>query len=217
MKMKIAIVLSGCGVNDGSEIHEAVMMLLAVVKAGAEPLFFAPDIPQKQVTNHYTKSQIIETRNVLAESARIARGNIKKLSQLHVADADALVFPGGFGAALNLCDFAVRGPECQVEKDVERVVREFHHAKKPIGAICIAPAVIAKVLGSVGVELTIGTDAGTAQALEKMGAKHVNKTVTEIHIDEKNCVVSTPAYMLAQNIAEVEIGVGKLVQALLKM
>lgn len=217
MVKKIAIVLSGCGVKDGSEIHESVLTLLAVVKAGATPLFFAPNASQTTVTNHLTGDSLGEKRNVLAESARIARGEIQDLTRLKASDADAVIFPGGFGAVLNLSDFAKAGPNCSVNAEVARVIQEFHAAKKPIGALCIAPALIAKVLGSKNVKLTVGTDVGTAQALEKMGATHENQPVTDICVDSANRIVSTPAYMLAKNIAEAEIGIMKLVGKIIEM
>lgn len=212
MSKKIAIILSGCGFKDGSEIHESVLTLLSVVQQEATPLFFAPNVKQTTVTNHLSNDSSGESRNVLVESARIARGDIKDIKELSAKQADALILPGGFGAALNLCNFGQKGPDCNANPEVERVVKEFYAAKKPIGAICIAPALIAKVLGQNGIELTIGSDAQTAAALEKMGAKHVNKAVDEIHVDQSNKIVSTPAYMLAKNIAEVQAGVSKLVK-----
>jgi len=217
MSKKIAIVLSGCGFKDGSEIHESVLTILSVVKTGSTPLFFAPDKNQTKVTNHITDDVAEEQRNILNESARIARGNIKDIKKLKASDVDAVIFPGGYGAAVNLCDFALKGPECSVDPEVERVIKDFHKAKKPIGAICIAPALISKVLGTHGVEVTIGTDKQTASAIEKTGSKHINKQVDEIHLDEKNKVVSTPAYMLAQNIAEAEKGISKLVNKVVDM
>lgn len=216
MTKKIAVVLAGCGFLDGSEIHESVTTLLHIYKNGAEARCYAPNISQKTVTNHFTKDAMSESRNVLVEAARIARGDILPLTELKTGDADALIFPGGYGAALNLCDFAQKGTESTVEPQVERVIREFYAAKKPLGFICIAPSFAAKVLGPHGVELTIGTDAATAQKLERMGARHVAKKADEIHVDEKNRVVSTPAYMLAKNIAEVDAGVSKLVSQVLK-
>lgn len=217
MSKKIAIVLSGCGFKDGSEIHESVLAILSVVKAGATPVFFAPDKNQTKVTNHITDDVAEEQRNILNEAARIARGDIKDVKELKASDADAVIFPGGYGAAVNLCDFALKGPDCSVDPEVERVIKDFHHAKKPIGAICIAPALISKVLGPNAVEVTIGTDKQTASAIEKTGSKHINKQVDEIHLDEKNKVVSTPAYMLAQNIAEAEKGISKLVNKVVDM
>lgn len=216
MKKTIAVVLAGCGFLDGAEIHESVTTLLNICKNGAEAKCYAPNIPQKTVTNHVTKDAMNESRNVLVEAARIARGDIKPLTELSANAADALIFPGGYGAALNLCDFAQKGAAGAVEPQVERVIREFHAAKKPLGFICIAPSFAAKVLGSHHVELTIGTDATTAQKLEQMGARHVAKNADEIHVDEKNLVVSTPAYMLAKNIAEVDAGVAKLVAQVLR-
>lgn len=217
MSKKIAIILAGCGVKDGSEIHESVLTLLSVVKEGGEPLFFAPGGDQTTVTNHLTNDSSGEKRNMLIEAARIARGNIKNIKELKVTSADAVIFPGGYGAALNLCDFAKKGADCTVDPEVERVVKEFYAAKKPLGFICIAPAIAAKVLGPQKVKLTIGTDVGTASALQKMGAVHENHPVGDICVDEKNRVVSTPAYMLAQNIAEAEAGISKLVKKIITM
>jgi enhancing lycopene biosynthesis protein 2 len=217
MTKKVAVVLSGCGFLDGSEIHETVVTLLHLYKNGAEPVCFAPNMNQRRVMNHLTKERSSETRNVLVEAARIARSEVSGLDKLKAADFDAVIFPGGYGAALNLCDFGVKGPDCTLEPAVENVLKDFHAAKRPIGLICIAPALGAKAFGSKGVELTIGSDPGTAGALEKLGAKHVNKRADEIHVDEINLVVSTPAYMLAKNIFEVEQGVAKLVVQVLKM
>jgi enhancing lycopene biosynthesis protein 2 len=216
MTKKIAIVLSGCGVNDGSEIHESVITLLSVVKNGATPLFYAPNINQTKVVNHLTGEEVDEKRNVLVESARIARGEIKDLKELKVEDVDAVLFPGGFGAALNLCDFAIKGPNADVNPDVEKVVKDFYQ-KKPIGVICIAPAMLAKVLGEDQVKVTIGTDVDTAEAISQTGAIHENRLVDDICIDEDNKIVSTPAYMLAKDISEVEVGISKLVNQVLKM
>ncbi|MBF0106954.1 MAG: isoprenoid biosynthesis glyoxalase ElbB [Deltaproteobacteria bacterium] len=217
MQKKIAVVLSGCGFLDGAEIHESVLTMLHVTKSGAALHCFAPDIKQTTVTSHLTRDSLGESRSVLAESARIARCDIGDLKKLDAKDFDAVIFPGGFGAALNLCNFGTKGADCTVHPEVERVINAFHQAKKPIGAICIAPAIVARVLGNKGVELTIGTDPGTAQTLEKLGARHVNKKVTEIHYDEKNRVATTPAYMLAQNIAEVDAGVSRLVAKIIEV
>ncbi|OGQ07763.1 MAG: isoprenoid biosynthesis protein ElbB [Deltaproteobacteria bacterium RIFCSPLOWO2_12_FULL_40_28] len=212
MSKKIAVILAGCGFKDGSEIHESVLTLLHLVREGAMPLCFAPNEKQATVTNHVTGDAEGASRNILVESARITRGNIRDIKELKAVDADALILPGGYGAALNLCDFAVKGPNCTVNSQVQRVIQEFYQAKKPIGAICIAPAIVGKVLGSYGIELTIGSDRGTAQALEKMGAKHVNTTVENFHWDSKNKIASTAAYMLAQNIVEAESGISRLIK-----
>ncbi len=214
---KVAIVLSGCGVNDGSEIHEAVLTLLHVVKASGQAEFYAPDIAQHRTVNHLSGKPEAEQRNILKESARIARGHVKDLKRLNSQSADALIFPGGFGAAINLCNFAEAGAHCVVNPEVERVITEFHRDTKPVGFICIAPVIAAKVLGSHGIELTIGNDQETAAAIEAMGARHVKKDVHQIQIDEENKVVSTPAYMLAENIAEAESGIAKLCQAVLEL
>jgi len=215
---KVGVVLSGCGVYDGTEIHEAVITLLALDKAGAKIICMAPDVPQMHVINHVKGEPVAgETRNVMMESARIARGQIKQMNDVNAADLDALIFPGGYGAAKNLSTFAVDGVDCKVNPDVERLVKEIHTAKKPIGFICIAPVIAAKILGQFQPKLTIGSDPGTAQALATMGGKHVNCKVDEVAIDETNKIVSTPAYMLGPSIADVAKGIEKCVQEVLKM
>jgi len=216
---KVGVILSGSGVYDGSEIHEAVITLLAIDRAGAEAVCMAPDIDQMHVINHLTGEVAAgEKRNVLIESARIARGKVKNIKDVSVADFDALILPGGFGAAKNLCDFAVKGPDCNVNPDVARIVKETAAAKKPLAAVCIAPALLAKVLGqSNSPALTIGTDTGTAGALQSMGAKHVNCPVQEFVIDKENKIVSSPAYMLAGRISEAAEGIEKTVKALIDL
>jgi enhancing lycopene biosynthesis protein 2 len=216
---KVGVILSGCGVYDGSEIHEAVITLLALDRAGAEALCMAPDMEQS-VVNHLTGEQVAgATRNVLEESARIARGKIANIATVKAADIDALILPGGFGAAKNLCNFAGKGADCEVHPEVARLVREIVAAKKPLAAICIAPVLIAKVLGNekLAHQLTIGTDPGTAQALTAMGSKHVSCPVREFVVDKQNKLVSTPAYMLAGRISEAAEGIEKTVKAVLEM
>ena len=218
MAKKIGVLLSGCGVYDGAEIHEAVLTLLALDRRGAEAVVCAPDTPQMHVVDH--RSGEVEagaTRNVLVESARIARGAIRDLAQVHADELDGLVLPGGFGAAKNLCDFAVKGPECAVHPEVARLVREVHAQGKPVGAVCIAPAVVARVLGREHPRLTIGTDEATARGLEAMGATHVACSVAELAVDPERKLVSTPAYMLGKRICEVADGIDKAVGALLDM
>jgi len=217
---KIGVVLSGCGVYDGSEIHEAVITLLAIDRAGAEAVCMAPDVDQLHVVNHLTGEPAAgESRNVLVESARIARGNIRDIASVKATDIDALMLPGGFGAAKNLCDFAVKGAECSVNPEVARLVREIVSAKKPLAAVCIAPALIARVLGGdrLSPSLTIGTDAGTAAALETMGGKHVDCPVREFVVDKQNKLITSPAYMLAGRISEAAEGIEKTVKALLEL
>lgn len=220
MAKRIGVILSGCGVYDGSEIHEAVITLLAIDRAGAEAVCMAPDIPQMHVINHLAGEPAEgETRNVLVESARIARGDIKDLASAQVADLDAVILPGGFGAAKNLCNFAVAGPDCEVNPDVARLIREMYIAKKPIAAVCIAPAVLSKVLGDekVAHKLTIGNDEGTAAAMANMGTEHVQCPVEEFIVDPVNKLVSSPAYMLAGSISEAAEGIEKTVQALVDL
>ena len=216
---KVGVILAGCGVYDGSEIQEAVIALLALNRAGAEVQCMAPDI-QQGVVNHLTGEPVEgATRNVLEEAARICRGDITNIASVNTAELDALVIPGGFGAAKNLCDFAVKGPDCEVHPEVARVVREMVAAKKPLAAICIAPALVSKVLGNdkLAHQLTIGTDAGTAAALTAMGSQHIDCPVQDFIVDQQNKIVSTPAYMLAGNIAEAATGIEKTIKALLEL
>ena len=213
--IKVGVVLAGCGVMDGSEIHEAMLTLFFLDKAGAEIICMAPDNDQYHVVNHLTgKEAKGEKRNILVEAARIARGNIKDIKGIKATDLDALIIPGGYGAAKNLCNFAVKGADCTVNPEVERLIKEMHRAGKPIGFICIAPVIAAKVLGA---KVTIGNDKDTADAIEKMGGKHVVRTVDDIAVDGKNKVVSTPAYMLGPTISKVALGIEKLVNKVLEM
>ncbi len=217
MKKKIGIVLSGCGVYDGSEIHEAVFTLLAIDRYGAEAICMAPNA-EFPVVNHLTGEDAGVTRNALVEGARIARGKIRDLAGVTATDIDALIFPGGFGAAKNLCNFAVKGADAEIHPEVARLLQEVVAAKKPIGAICIAPALVAAALGrEYAPQLTIGTDQGTAAAINQTGSSHVNCPVTDIVVDEKNRIVSTPAYMLAGRISEASEGIDKLVKKVISM
>jgi len=212
---KFAVVLSGCGVYDGAEIHEATLTMLAIAKAGASYTIFAPNINQHHVINHLTGEEMPETRNVLVESARIARGKIQDLKEYKPADFDAIVLPGGFGAAKNLSSLAFDGPNCSVNEDVVKAVKSTAEAGKPIGALCIAPAVIAKILGKV--DVTIGNDPGTAGAIEAMGGKHVPATHGEIVIDRNYKVVTTPCYMLDATIDQIETGAKNVIKTILSM
>ena len=216
---RVGVLLAGCGVYDGEEIHEAVLTLLALDRAGARAVCMAPNSPQLHVIDHFTGEVARESRNVLVESARIARGNIRDVALVTADDLDALVLPGGFGAAKNLCSFAVDGPECTVNAEVERLIVEAHTLKKPIAAICIAPVLLAKVLGARGAAplLTIGNDAGTAAALEAMGARHQPCRVTDCVVDETNRLVTTPAYMLGPGPAKVSEGIGRCIEALIRL
>lgn len=216
MSRKIGVLLSGCGVFDGAEIHEAVLTLLFLDRAGAEAICMAPD-KDFDVVDHLAQKPSGERRNVLVESARIARGKIRNIREIRASDLDALILPGGFGAAKNLSDFAMKGPDATVDSEVARLLREMVEAKKPIGAICIAPATVAKALAPNKPQVTIGTDAGTAAAIEKAGATHVNRNVDQIHVDEANRLVTTPAYMLGPGIKDVAVGIEKLVLRILEM
>jgi enhancing lycopene biosynthesis protein 2 len=217
-KTKVGVLLAGCGVMDGSEIHEATLTLYFLDKSGAEYVCIAPDRDQLDVIDHATGNPVSMKRNVLAEAARIARGKIVNIEDVNAGDLDAIIVPGGFGAAKNLCTFAQEGFDCSVDEGVEKLLRDMHGRKKPIGALCIAPAVLARLFGKdFGVTLTIGSDPGTASALEKMGAKHRNARVDEVVVDAGNRIATTPCYMLAQSIKEVGAGVEKLVATILEM
>jgi len=217
--MKVGVLLSGSGVQDGSEIHESVLTALYLEKSRAEIVFMAPNIDQMHVMNHYTGQEMDEFRNVLVESARIARGNIKDLAEIRGEDLDALIIPGGLGVAKNLSDYAMSGSECSVNPDVYRLVVEMLISKKPIGAICIAPAMMSKILSeqNLSANLTVGSDAATSKDIEAMGSQHQNCPTKEVVVDVKNKIVSTPAYMDAKSISEVAEGIEKLVNEIVSM
>jgi enhancing lycopene biosynthesis protein 2 len=217
MKKKIGVVLSGCGVRDGSEIHEAVLTLLAIDESGAEAICMAPDMEFPEV-DHLTMKETGKKRNVLVEAARIARGNIRNIADVHEKDLDAVIFPGGFGAAKNLCNFAEKGADAAVQPEVARLLKEMASARKPIGAICIAPALVAAALGKqYAPKLTIGNDAATASEIGKTGSTHIDCPVREFTVDTEHKIVSTPAYMLAGRISEAAEGIGKLVREVIKL
>lgn len=215
MKKKFAIVLAGCGVYDGAEIHEATLTMLAISRQNAEYQCFAPDIDQAHVVNHLTGNEMNEKRNVLVESARIARGNILSLADFNSSDYDAIIFPGGFGVAKNLCSFAFDGSDCSVNADVQKAVNEMFRAGKPIGALCISPVLISRIIG--GAEVTIGNDPSTASAVETMGGKHIEANHGEVVVDKRNRIVTTPCYMLDANISQIAEGADNIVRTILGM
>ncbi|MFN3684763.1 MAG: isoprenoid biosynthesis glyoxalase ElbB [Fimbriimonadaceae bacterium] len=209
--MRIAIVLSGCGVFDGSEIHEAVACMLAVSRRGGECRFFAPDV-ELETIDHRTKKPDGTRRSVLSEAARLARGEIRPLSDYKAEEHDGLLFPGGFGAAKNLCSFATDGAAMRVLPEVERAIRDTHRLGKPIGALCIAPVLVAKVLGA---KVTVGHDADTAEAIEKMGGRHEPSDHGRAVADEPNRVFTAPCYMLPSTVAEIADDAQAVVNAML--
>jgi len=212
---KFAVVLSGCGVYDGAEIHEATLSMLAIAKKGCAYEIFAPDTNQHHVINHITGQEMDETRNVLVEAARIARGNIRDLKQFNPEVFDGLLFPGGFGAAKNLCTWAFEGAEATVLPEVEDAVRGMVQLGKPVGALCISPVILAKIFGKVS--LTIGDDEGTIDALESLGASHVYTTHGEVVVDTDHNLVTTPCYMLDATIDQIDEGAYNVVDAMIKM
>ena len=212
-----AVVLSGCGRADGSEIHEAVFALLCVQNMDCTFQCFAPNINQAAVINHLDNQPMAETRNVLVESARIARGNILPLEDFHAEDFDGIIFPGGLGAVTNWCDFASKGTQCSVDTSVREVIRNCWEHKVVIGAMCIAPVLVALVLADKKVHFTLGAGGATAEKLEKLGAVHEEVGVTDVCIDRKNLVCSTPAYMLATNMLDVCQGAQNMVGAMCQL
>ncbi len=219
MAARVGVVLSGCGVFDGSEIHEVVSILIALDRRGARIICMAPNVLQAGVVNHLTKKADPQSRGVLEESARIARGSIRDIGTVNAGDLDALVFPGGLGAARNLCTFATDGSNCTVNTQVQRLVQEMVQAKKPIAFACIAPVLAARILGSMGLKpkVTIGTDAGTAHAINAMNSTHQEAGPTDICVDETNRLVTTPCYMTAAGPWEVYQGADKMVEQMLRM
>ncbi len=211
---KFAVILAGCGVYDGAEIHEAVLTLLAIDKAGASYQCFAPDIRQHHVVNHLTGAEMADTRNVLVESARIARGNIKVLNEFKAADFDALIFPGGFGCAKNLCTWAFEGDRCFVDPWVEKAVRSMVDVGKPIGAMCIAPVILAKLFK--GTKLTTGKDPASAGFIDRMGNKSVLTGHGKVVVDENRKFYTTPCYMLDATITQIAEGTENIVTAMIQ-
>lgn len=219
---RFAIVLSGCGVFDGSEIHEAVCTMLAVEQSGCTYQCFAPNTWQARTIDHFTGHAVAiagdeDNRNVLAESARIARGNVKDLKEFKAADYDAIIFPGGFGAALNWSDFAVKGAECDINVEIRRAIEESYKEGIVIGAMCIAPVVVARVLGRRGITITVGNDKKVAAGIAAMGAVHQNCAATEVCVDSENKIVTTPCYMLAASLREICDGTHNLVDEMLEL
>jgi enhancing lycopene biosynthesis protein 2 len=218
MAKNIGVILSGCGVYDGSEIHEAVITLLALDRAKANVVMMAPDMNQKHVINHLTGEVAEgETRNVLVESARIARGNIKDIKDVQANDLDGMVLPGGFGAAKNLTNFADEGLDCEIHREVRRLLKQMVVSRKPIAAICIAPVLLSRVLGDehISHEITIGTDKDTAQTLQMMGSTHKDCNVDRVVVDVPNKIITTPAYMLASSISEAAEGIEEAIERLM--
>lgn len=220
MALKVGVILSGCGVFDGAEIHEATLTLLALAQHGAQAVIMAPDITQFKTVNHLIQDKVDEKRNVLVESARIARGNIRPVADVSAASLDTVIMPGGYGAALNTSNFASAGKDIQVEKSVDKLLKDLYSRGKPLGAMCIAPPILAKVLHDMevtGVNLTIGNDTQVAAVINALGQTHVQCTADKCIIDREHRVVTTPAYMLAKDIAELWKGIDRAVQGLLSL
>ena len=219
MAKNIGVLLAGCGVYDGAEIHEATLTLYFLDREGVNIINIAPDIDLMHVINHATSNVSEEKRNVLAEAARIARGDIKDLTNITANDLDALIIPGGFGAAKNFINYAVHGRDCKINSEVKRLINEMVDAGKPVGAMCIAPMVVAVALREKDIKpvLTIGNDKQTASDLVFFGAMHQIAKVDELAVDDKNKMVSTPAYMIGPNISDIAKGIEKLVKKIISL
>lgn len=211
---KFALILSGCGVYDGTEIHEAVSTMIAIKKAGADYQAFAPDRVQYHVVNHLTGEVMEEQRNILVESARLMRGDVRSIAEFHPEDFDGVIFPGGFGAAKNLCDYAFKGADCEVAPEIENVIKDTVAAGKPIAAECIAPVIMASVLQ--GATVTIGSDEDTAKHISQMGGHHIVAEHNGVIYDPQYKLYTTPCYMTARNILEVYESAEALVGALIR-
>lgn len=212
--MKFAVILSGSGVYDGAEIHESVCALLAIKKFGGEYEIFAPDVKQHHVINHITGEEMPESRNVLVEAARIARGNIKSLDEYKAEDYDVLILPGGFGAAKNLSSFAFDGENMTVNSQVTDAVTSTHKLGKPIGAMCISPVILSKLIP--GAKLTIGSDSGTANMVVTMGSEHINTDHAQVIVDSENKLFSTPCYMLDADILQIMNGAENIINKIIE-
>ncbi|MFG6177380.1 isoprenoid biosynthesis glyoxalase ElbB [Halomonas sp. THAF12] len=217
MSKQVAVILSGCGVQDGSEIYETTLTLLRLDQLGIGYRCFAPDIDQHDVVDHRSGEVAREERrNALAESARLARGEIAPLDELDAGDFDAVILPGGFGAAKTLSNFAEAGADMVIHDGLVDVMTEFREERKPIGLMCIAPVMVPRLLGP-GIAVTIGHDPGVAGAISSMGGLHRSCGVEDIVVDFENRVVTTPAYMLATRIGEAATGIFKLVDRIDEM
>lgn len=219
---KVAVLLAGCGHADGAEIREAVFALLALDQHGAAFQCLALDAPQRDVVDHATGQAVAgASRNLLAEASRISRvGQCLDLAQADPGAFDALVLPGGFGVAKSHCDFALKGAEAEVQPEVERFVRAFFEAGKPVGAICISPALAALVLARMGrsADLTLGAAGGAAEAVERLGHRHrVVRDAREVVVDEAQKLVTTAAYMFDDaRLADVWVGIERCVAEVLR-
>ena len=214
MNKRFAIIVGGCGHRDGSEIHETTMTMLSVVEHGCTYQMFAPNRNQHHVINHLTGEEMPESRNMLVEAARIARGQIQPLEDFRVEDFDAVLFPGGFGVAKNFFTYAFQGADCQVDKQIEQLIIDIHKAGKPIGALCIAPVLLAKVLKDI--TITVGNDENTAKDVAKMGGKNINTVLGEVISDKENKIYSTPCYMLDANLKDIHVCAYNLISTMLE-
>lgn len=212
---KFAVILAGSGYIDGSEIHEATFSLYAIMSQGAEYQIFAPDVKQHHVVDHITGKEMDEERNVLVESARIARGDIKPMSEFRQEEFDALLMPGGFGVAKNLCTYAFDGADMKINPEVEKAVKDIISADKPIAGLCISPVIISKVVDDV--ELTIGKDEHVAADTEKMGSRHKQTGHGEVVVDSKYKIATTPCYMLESTVLNIFDGANNVVKAVMDM
>ncbi len=213
---KIAVILAGCGNRDGSETHETLSVLLAMDKRDMQYQCFAP-CGEFSVYNHIEGTETGEKRNLMLEASRLCRGAIKPLCEYKADDFDALALPGGMGAAQNLSTFAFEGENMKVNTEVEKAVRLTYEAKKPIAAMCIAPMILARVLGEKHIALTLGGNCPAAECAVKFGCQHIECASHEVAVDKENKILTTPAYMVASRISEIFVGGDALISELEKM
>lgn len=225
--MKIGVLLHGSGVYDGTEIQEAVLSLLAIRELGHEYICLAPDIQQHHVINHTNGEEMSERRNVLVESARIARGEIEALTLSHVDKIDALVLPGGFGTAKNFTKWAFSGPDGEIDPLVRDFLRSVIKQAKPIAALCMSPTTVAKALQDTGVKSTLSVGSNEAASpydidaisggMEVAGARVEMKTVEEVSVDVENKIVCAPCYMMEADILQIRSNIYQAVKKMIDL
>lgn len=225
--MKIGVLLSGCGVYDGAEIHESVLALLAIEEVGAEAVCLAVNQNQHHVVNHLTGEEMPESRNMMVEAARIARGAVKDITNYDVSQLDALVIPGGFGSAKNFSTWAFDGPNGTILPEIKGLIQQFIANKKPIAALCVSPVVLALAIGDLGLHptMTLGSNLekspydiqAFSAGMEQKGVQAEMKTIRQVSVDEKLKIVSAPCYMMEASVLEIRNNISQALQALIKL
>jgi enhancing lycopene biosynthesis protein 2 len=225
--MKIGVLLSGCGVYDGAEIQETVFALLAIEELGAEAICLSVNKNQHHVVNHLTGEEMPESRNMLVEAARIARGAVHDISTFDNTQIDALVIPGGFGSAKNFTTWAFEGPNGSILPEIKELIQQCISDKKPIAALCVSPVIVGLALNQSDLQatMTLGTDKekspyeinAFSSGLSQTGVQVEMKTIREIALDEKLKIVSAPCYMMDASIVEIRTNIQQAMQALIQL